>query len=665
MPYQLMGYPFAMNVQTGLTYAPLWVFPALGLEYTLRAANIFQALHILAGSVGMFLLVRARFGRIWPAGVAGVAFQLFGGFFSNGEHVDIVRAFSLVPWALWSLLLSDEPPRTVRLWHWDFSTRLRLRNLLLPLVLGLFVTGSYVGNMIAGLLLFAVFALVQGGLLALARPIWPALRDTLCLALLATVGVALAAPYLVPALTFLPQNVRVDYNGQIERWYLGRWATMHLLFPSSVGYDHFPGGHLNCRSMYGMQLPIVLFPLLFLVRRRDLPRLLPFLAMTALAVIMCFEPCVPLSREVLRLLPPLGMSRFPVGDYRLFLYLGLLLPCVAGLRRLLEQPGRLPLRMFGRLVLGTCVLLFLAAHLIDHCIPESNRLAFLRVFAVQVACLAAFLLIVWLARPGLRRRLAIGLSLPALCLACMWPIAMDLEGYWKQPDELVEQFHYGLHGVTLKEGGRLSVEQLFRRPVPTPRPARQNVEVFHHAACRGYVNGTFMLTDYGGHRGRCWNQATSNAELRRFMAEPSRLVGFAPPAAGATAAELPSIPEKGAGLLTDWRVVRYGRNQLVYEVALDRSALVVENELYDAGWQGQLADGSQLRPIPVGGALRGWLLPAGRHRLELSYYTPGLNAGFAVGGATLLGYLLFLGSLLLFRRRAADGGTPAASSVSG
>ena len=58
IPFQQMGYPFALQMQSGMNYLPLWIFPALNLPYTLRAAIVFQCLHVLVGAIGMFLLAR-------------------------------------------------------------------------------------------------------------------------------------------------------------------------------------------------------------------------------------------------------------------------------------------------------------------------------------------------------------------------------------------------------------------------------------------------------------------------------------------------------------------------------------------------------------------------------------------------------------------------------
>ena len=58
IPFQQMGYPLALQFQSGINYLPLWMFPALNLPYTLHAAIVVQCIHVFAGSLGMFVLVR-------------------------------------------------------------------------------------------------------------------------------------------------------------------------------------------------------------------------------------------------------------------------------------------------------------------------------------------------------------------------------------------------------------------------------------------------------------------------------------------------------------------------------------------------------------------------------------------------------------------------------
>ena len=59
MPFQSMGYPFLLNLQTGVFYPPMWVFPLLRIPYTLPAAVVLQCLHVFAGALGMYVLARA------------------------------------------------------------------------------------------------------------------------------------------------------------------------------------------------------------------------------------------------------------------------------------------------------------------------------------------------------------------------------------------------------------------------------------------------------------------------------------------------------------------------------------------------------------------------------------------------------------------------------
>ena len=107
MPFQSMGYPFRLHLQSGLWYPPLWVFPLLKIPYTLSAAVTLQALHVLLGALGMYALLHTTLRTRREALLGAFVFQLFGGFYSNAEHVDIVRAFAFTPWWLACLV----PPR--------------------------------------------------------------------------------------------------------------------------------------------------------------------------------------------------------------------------------------------------------------------------------------------------------------------------------------------------------------------------------------------------------------------------------------------------------------------------------------------------------------------------------------------------------------------------
>lgn len=132
---------------------------------------------------------------------------------------------------------------------------------------------------------------------------------------------------------------------------------MYLVFPNSVAFDGQPA-HGDW-SMTAMQLPVVLLPFAALVRRRDLFDLAPALALGLIATVMALDTFAPLAALVRQALPVLGYSRFPAGDYRFFLYLAVLLACLAGLRRaMLQWPW--PPAVLARVAAGSLVLLGLA-----------------------------------------------------------------------------------------------------------------------------------------------------------------------------------------------------------------------------------------------------------------------------------------------------------------
>jgi len=105
--------------------------------------------------------------------------------------------------------------------------------------------------------------------------------------------------------------------------------------------------------------------------------------------------------------------------------------------------------------------------------------------------------------------------------------------------------------------------------------------------------------------------------------------------AGDEAAFVPSSPGPLGGK-GEARVLDERFNRVLLEASADGPALLVLGDAYAPGWTA-LVDGSPAPVIPVDLMLRGVVVPAGRHRVELRYLPP----GFAWGcGLALLGLLL-------------------------
>ena len=331
IPYESLGYPSALNPQLDLFYFPFWIFVIFRIPYTLHAATVLQVLHVLFGSTGFLFFAWRCFRSNSIALCGAVAFSFFGGFYTNAEHADVIRAFCWVPWIFWALLL-DEELTDRRFGRWRIRTRLRGPNLFLPLIICCFVTGAYPGSFIAGLFIAAVFILAQCAALAWRfrdRCAWYdgfAQTGQLILAL----GMALV--FLLPTAYMSRELVRAQDFNTLARRYLTIPYFFHLFLPSNllaVGADF---------TMEGMQVPVLLLLLVPLVRTRA-TLWIPVLTAAALSAVMCLHELIPVSSVITALLPPLRLSRFPGGDFRIYIYIAVLTCSLSGLQQLLETKG--------------------------------------------------------------------------------------------------------------------------------------------------------------------------------------------------------------------------------------------------------------------------------------------------------------------------------------
>lgn len=102
-PWGEMGFPSFLALQSGAWYAPLALLDAVGVVYTIHVATMVQVLHVLAGALGVYALLRQSGCSRGVALLGGIAFHFGAAFYSNQQHVDIVRAAALFPWLLYVL----------------------------------------------------------------------------------------------------------------------------------------------------------------------------------------------------------------------------------------------------------------------------------------------------------------------------------------------------------------------------------------------------------------------------------------------------------------------------------------------------------------------------------------------------------------------------------
>ncbi|MBA3439655.1 MAG: YfhO family protein, partial [Pyrinomonadaceae bacterium] len=98
------------------------------------------------------------------------------------------------------------------------------------------------------------------------------------------------------------------------------------------------------------------------------------------------------------------------------------------------------------------------------------------------------------------------------------------------------------------------------------------------------------------------------------------------------------------------RFIEYAANNLVIETEAATAAVLVVSEMNYPGWRATV-DGA---PTPIHATnylLRGVVIPAGRHRIEMRYTAPAARDGAVISVLTLL----VIGGIALHARRTAIG----------
>ncbi|MFY9550359.1 MAG: hypothetical protein WAU32_04355 [Thermoanaerobaculia bacterium] len=612
MPYQSMGYPFPINLQTGLWYAPLWVFPLLKIPYTLHAAVVLQGLHVLLGAAGMYVLLRLVLGSRREALIGAFAFQLFGGFYSNAEHVDIVRSFAFLPWLLACLV----PPR-------PGEPAVPRRLLALPLFVWAMATGGYPGNLVAALFSLGVLVCLQ---VAARRFSKPALAWAAGAGAAVALGLAMAAIHLGPAWISRSELERYHVTGGLQR--------------ASLGLEHLPGLVMETRGMSGdisMSSTFIGFLVvagICFLTRRTLATLWPYAALLVLSAAMAAGNSSPIHPILRSLIPPLAYSRFPSSDYRCFTGALLILLSAAGWRELRHRPRRA-----GVVLLRLAPVAVFAAWAI---LRVERGLPFWPSPAQALLCfgLAAAGLLLWQSR-----------RVPALAATLVLLAVVSLDAArvlsrmetWAVPDLMGMSRLYYPTPARMHDAGVVVDPRVFAQEKP-PRPPRIEGDAGYRAS--GYLSGSYNLGDFGGPILRAREAIAKNPAFLDFMRrEWLPVVVDAPGETAGGPLEVPNLETRLSAAAPDSRVEQrsYGTDRIDYRIRLETPALLVENETYFPGWTARLYPAPEARAVipavRVNGIWRGWLLPAGDYAMEARFRFRALRI---LAALTLLAWLVWL-----------------------
>jgi hypothetical protein len=613
-PYVASGFPVAVDPQSGLYFPGWWLLGLLRIPATLRVLTAVQVAHVIFGSIGMLMLARVRrLGWSWAA-VAAVAYLLFGGFYGEAEHADIVRGFAYLPWLLWSLT----PPKGSARW-----TRL----VAVPPLAWLIATGAYPGQLVSfGLigLLYVVVALRQDG-----REAWRAHRAALLLAVLASAAACLAVllPYL-----------RAEQANELVRALEPTAAVRagESLAPRDVlglYLSNFAWTYDGTVTSWAVGIPILIG--LACVRLQTLRRHAPVAVCGVVALLLATTPKIGFVGRAMVALRPLFPSRFPAAEYKAVAAIALILLAADAWSQLAANRRGLAWR-----AAALAVLLVLGALLAPSTHAPATRVLWL-VIAVAIASAALVLA-----------------RLPQRLLVCALIALVVVDG-------VREVYDYRLLGTVSSwraspaDAAPYRARDVYIRELPKllkAAPVSRSARVPPYASltsaptgsdpdAEGWIAAGYHLLDYSSTIERTLWQVEHDPAWLALMLE--RWHGYTFPCSAVGCSErsvhLPSATSWRPA--SDVRTLSYGAEDIVYSVNIARPELMVENELAIAGWH---ANTSKVTPVDAGVPLRAWRLSPGHYTFTASYRERGRTAQEL---AALAALLCWLGSVLLLRRR--------------
>lgn len=602
------GFPVALNIQNSAWYLPVGIASAFG-PFTLHSAAVVAALHVALGFFGIYFLCRSL-GITFPVASVIATAGFFGvGYFSNAQHVDIARSYALIPWVL--IVLSPTWP-----WKriWGFAVAV--------LILWQSITGMYPGILVATVYVGLVWVTVSQ---------WrarPRFREYLLPLVIAfTAALLLCLPRL------LPYFLVSDSVG-------GMTADGSLFAPAMIGtllYGYSSAELPNDISMRSFFVPATVLVLAFFARLRH-PVTVQALALAIPAVFLGL-PFFPWFSAA-QYLPGLGLSRFTMSDFKVFLILSILLFAASGLSALLAISPQRTVEKRVRVGLALGGLLVVAMVVVGEIGPFTYRdwAPGAAILGTVYLAVASFVVI------RLRKKIAGGRLVATLLILTVlsgyvWAFTTPVT--WRTERVAAETVEYGAPVSELITSHRTSTtgEQ---RPARIAPPAGFDLvqlrDVFWNrvvftgeAAVGGYTNlkGQLTATDLE----QALLDPTTGAAFTDFFEASGRAV------TSTTDSYLSQSEMISCGLRSlcgDATVVPngYRPGTIDYKVSAPQSVHAIFNEPYYEGWSLKVCTSekncTQLAVQRDKTGLIQATLPQGQYIIELNYETPGRVVGWVL-----------------------------------
>lgn len=600
-PYVGAGTPFFLNPQNPL-YSPITWLVSLTIGYTHYTSQVQGIVLLLVGSIGAYALSYALWRSRSGGMVAALSFGLSSALFGNMQHYSYINVYALMPWTFLAIL------GTVK------GHKGSLPGLVLVLYL-LIVSGypAVVFMTLAWGLAWAFFLLRESRQTASSQSaiLFKGLGA-------GAVAVGLAAVYWLPILTFKDEFTRGDaltLEQALNGGHLSFKHLLNLLFQFVTTYA-LPGPNTDI-SMRGIYMGALALPLVAVavLRRRDAwTAAMGVFTLGAFLMACGWEFFGRVALHIV--LPAFNFSRFPAGDSRALMVLGLALLAGRGMHVICRDD--VDAQQIGRRGLWALLSVFIGALFwFQDVYPREVY------FNGPVGYLAFNLLLVILALlvwPAIGARWARRVLLGLMVL------------------DLGVGVHANIDLMGDRTGNYAEIESQHRRAFSTPAAnvARQLgttgslLELGKNEPANvGYVSKDFYLGEYNPLRTKRLNHLLESG-LTEWLRAGARVVSWPEG----------TLPETSAAFLAgqrpvDFSLKAYEPNAVTYQVRLPQASWLVFNEIYFPGWRLKSAQ-QDVAMVEVLGGLRGARLEAGDYEITAYYHPEIFWKGLAISLATLL-----------------------------
>jgi hypothetical protein len=616
VPFEAMGYPLFLNLQSSFFYPPLWLFVLPGFHYSLHVAVIVQCLHVFWGACGAFFLLRVLTNDWRSALFGSLAYQFFGGFYSNAEHMDIIRAYSWLPWLFWGATVKET---------------LGIRNFLLPAIFFCVATASYPGNLISHSFLVGVYLLWQ-----FYQPSERSnRRDVLVVAGLLGLGLMLSAVAIGPAFLLRDQLTRASVKLPTASWSFPQWLS--LITPWVFEELPIPGygGDVSMISAF-VGVPAVM--LIMLIPGKTAKRYAVWWLLLILAATLALGHLSTVYNIAVAIVPVLGLSRMASSDYRGVVGLALIVLSSASLSEFLaatkDRQRQLVQQRFKYLCLVPLVVM---SGVFGVFMPEQEIIWLAMIWAATLAALR----LQW-SKPLAWQRISYAL-LCALVLAGGWHVLSVSSWTWTAGGTDVNDLYRRRAGFSTSAWPLPIAEKVHGMPTRPARVDRKRADF----SWSGYLDGTYQMNDWSNTVLKARAQIEASSVLRQYMRLPLTVTVFPQTQEVSLAKVRERLAQDPATPQSEVVPAKYGVNTIIYDVTLAANSVIVENEVWFPGWKGRLLQKSKntdIQAVSVDKTLRAWRLPAGQYTLITEFRTPYLRGCIIL---SIIGLAIYSGLLLI------------------